>query len=544
MNAVVLFAGRLSATVYEPLSGGRDSLTLAVERARSFPGVAEVILLARSDFEAPPGLGTVRTECSDHWGMRSVLDSLAEISKGVDLLYFAWADCPLLDPVLAASMQDRHLRFAAEYTFADGWPYGLAPEILSPTTAATLAYLAGDDNSRVERDLLFTVIQKDINSFDLETEISPVDLRMHRLTLAADSKRNVLLLRRLMDAGLAGAADAERVLKERPELLRTLPAFYSVQVEGGCPQACTLCPYPAYAASSPVGISPAGISTAARTIPAKASASNTAGTLLAPTGTTVLARRDEMPVERFSALLDSISAFSGDAVVDISLWGECSLHSRITELIAAALARPEISLVVETCGLGWKKDDLQTLAGLVRDAPPRLNGMAPLTWIVALDAEDPALYEKLRGTGYAEVRDFAESLLALFPKDTHVQALRIIDGEEDLERFYRAWKLKTPNVIVQKHDDFCAFLKPLKATDLSPVRRFPCRHLMRDLSVLVDGTVPFCKEDLGRNAVIGNVFKDGLPTIWERLTALYANHAAGNYPGLCAECDEYYTYNF
>jgi len=456
--------------------------------------------------------------------MRSVLDCLAEISKSFDLLYFAWADCPLLDPVLAAAMQARHLRFAAEYTFADGWPYGLAPEILSPTTAATLAYLAGDDNSRVERDLLFTVIQKDINSFDLETEISPVDLRMHRLTLAADSRRNVLLIQRLMDAGLAGAIDAERVLKERPELLRTLPAFYAIQVEGGCPQSCTLCPYPVYAAQSPTGTAAVAVT--------------------APASQTVLARRDEMPIERFSALLDSIRSFSGDAVVDISLWGECSLHSRITELVSAALVRPEISLVVETCGLGWKKDDIQTIAGLVRDAPPRLNGMSPLTWIVALDAEEPVLYEKLRGTGYAEARAFAENLLALFPKDTHVQALRIIDGEEDLERFYRAWKLKTPNVIVQKHDDFCSFLKPLKATDLSPVRRFPCRHLMRDLSVLIDGTVPFCKEDLGRNPSIGNVFKDDLPIIWERLAPLYANHAAGNYPGLCAECDEYYTYNF
>jgi spiro-SPASM protein len=513
MKAIaVLFAGRLAPAAFEPLADGRDAVTHAVSVARTFPGVVEVVLLADERFSAAPSLGPVRVERSASWDRRSVLDRLAALSDGCDLLYYAWADCPFLDPVLAAAVKDRHLRFAAEYSFADGWPYGFAPELLAPSTAAALAYLAGEDHGRVERDLLFSVVQKDINSFDIETEISPADLRLHRLSLTADSKRNLALLRDLSAAGLSAASDAERVLSARPDLLRTLPAFYSIQVSGGCPQACGLCPYPRIS--------------------------------LERTGKGVLERRDEMDVHRFERLLDDIVAFSGDAVIDISLWGEPALHSRIRDLIEAVFRRPELSLVVETSGIGWKPGILEAVAEAAAAARARMNGMAPVSWIVSLDAEDPARYASCRGEGYAEARSTADRLISLFPKDAYVQALRVKDGEDDLERFYRSWKAKKTNVIVQKHDDFCGYLPALKATDLSPVRRFPCRHLMRDLSVLIDGTVPVCREDLGLSDVWGNAFTEPLAEIWARGAERYAAHCAGTYPGICGNCDEYYTYNF
>jgi len=511
-STVVLYAGRLSPAVYEPLPDGRDSLAAAVSRARAFPGVSRVVLLAAEDFAAPPSLAGVEVERSARWGKRSVLDRLAALAEGTDLLYFAWADCPLLDPVLAGRIRDRHLRYAAEYSFADGWPYGFAPELLSPGTPAALAYLAGDDQGPIERDFLFSVVQKDINSFDIETEISPVDLRLHRLTLAADSKRNLHILSNLMSAGLSSADDADRVLAERPDLLRGLPAFYSVQVAGGCPQACWLCPYPRV------------------------------GGVDRERG--ILDRRDELEPAVFERFLDEAAAFSGDAVIDISLWGECALHSRVEDLVRAVLDRPALSLIVETSGIGWRPGIAERLAEAASVAPPRVSGAAPLTWIVSLDSDDPAIYARLRGEGYAEAHAFAERLLALFPRDAYVQALRIADGEEDIEKFYRAWKAKTPNVIVQKHDDFCAFMPQLRATDLSPVKRFPCRHLMRDLSVLIDGTVPVCREDVRLTAPLGNAFSEPLSEIWGRARGRYADHCAGNYPDICASCDEYYTYNF
>lgn len=512
MNAIaVLFAGRLAPAAFEPFLDGRDSVSAAIERVRDFPDVGEVVVFADDAFVPPQDCGPLRVERADRWGKRRLLDRLVSLSEGADFLYFAWADCPLLDPALAAAIRDRHLRYAAEYSFADGWPYGFAPEILAPSTAAALAFLAGDDDGRIERDLLFSVIQKDINSFDIETEISPVDLRLYRLTLAADSKRNLRLTRSLAEAGMRAAADAERVLVERADLLRTLPAYFSVQVAGGCPQECSPCPYPRFGRKG---------------------------------GASVLERRDELDPGVFNRLLDRIVEFSGDAVINISLWGEPSLHSRVGDLVTAVLQRPELSLIVETSGIGWRPGVLESIAAENQGAAPRANGMEPVTWIVSLDAEDPTRYAALRGEGYAEARAFAERAFALFPRGVYVQALRVKDGEEDLERFYRAWKAKGYAVIIQKHDDFCGYMPVLKATDLSPINRFPCRHLMRDLSVLIDGTVCVCKEDALRSDVWGNAFDEDLSAIWERGTARYIDHCRGTYPDICERCDEYYTYNF
>ncbi len=511
----VLYAGRLSADALEPVfpdqDPDRNALQAALARARAFPDVLEVVLLVGEGVDLGVVADGVRLYAAPSWGKRRLLDALAELSSGYDLVYYAWADCPLLDPALAAAIRDRHLRYAAEYSYADGWPYGFAPELLSPGTAAVLAQLAGDDQGPVERDALFAVLQKDINSFDIETELSSIDLRRHRLTLAADSRRNLLLLRRLSAAGIRTAADAERLIEARADLLRTLPAFYALQIAGPCVQSCALCPYPRFGAAA---------------------------------GTGILERRDFMELPVFEALLDRIIAFSGDAVVDLSVWGEASLHPDIQRIVQAVLDRPALSLVLETVGIGWKPELLAALASAAAAAAPRLNHRAPLSWIVALDSDDPRRYAELRGAGYAEAVACARQLQALFPADTYVQALRIKGYEEDLEKFYRTWKANGAQVIVQKYDDFCGYLPSLKASDLSPVQRQPCWHLMRDLTVLIDGTVPLCREDVAGTRLLGNAFTDPLPEIWSRAEAVYRSHLDGSYPGLCAVCDEYYTYNF
>ncbi len=517
----VLFAGRLSPYALEPLAGGSSAVVESIKRAKAFPGSGEVILLVdeATDLSSlSPVSEGIRILRSPDWTKRGVLSALSELSSGVRNLYWAWADTPLLDPLLAGAIRDRHLRYAAEYSYADGWPAGLSPEILAPGIAGILLHLLGDEDGPVERDLLFSVIKKDINSFDIETEIAPQDLRSHRLLLAADSKRNKQLVEGWLEAGYRDASSAASLIADRGDLLRTLPAFYAIQISGRCPQSCALCPYPRF-----------GMDAAGR----------------GP-----LDRRDLMPLEPFVELLDRIVSFSGDAVIDLSPWGEPSLHPDIASLAAAVLERPELSLVIETSGLSWSPAALDALSiaaerarqarrdtGLSRSTPP-------LSWIVSLDADDPSLYERLRGPGREEAQGFAAELIRRFPGVTYVQTLRTRIAEDELETFYRGWKAKGAQVIVQKHDSFCGRMEDLKVADLSPITRHSCWHLMRDMTVLIDGTVPLCREDLDGEYGLGNVFSDSLETIWNRAADSYAAHVAKDYPALCRNCDEYYTYNF
>jgi spiro-SPASM protein len=262
-----------------------------------------------------------------------------------------------------------------------------------------------------------------------------------------------------------------------------------------------------------------------------------------------------MEPAQFETLLEKIAAFSGDAVIDLSLWGELALHPQKMELIRMVLARPELALVIETSGLGWKAEDFAVARSLAAGAASakRISPLPPLSWIVSLDAADPRRYREVRGPGFAEASAAAKNLLALFPADTYVQAVRTQGAEDDIEQFYRFWKEIAPrggaNIIIQKYDDFCGALPKKQATDLSPVQRQPCWHIMRDLPVLIDGQVPLCREDLSvlngeGGRVLGNVFTEKLETIWNRGQSRYEEHGQGIYGGPCADCDEYYTYNF
>jgi spiro-SPASM protein len=167
-----------------------------------------------------------------------------------------------------------------------------------------------------------------------------------------------------------------------------------------------------------------------------------------------------------------------------------------------------------------------------------------VTVIVGLDTNDRVAYRDIRGEGYEEAQTFANEAIAAMPSHAYVQAVRCDLTEPTLEQFYKEWKAKTENVIIQKYDWWCGLLPDKRVSDLAPIKRFPCWHLQRDLTVLVDGTVPLCREDLRQSRVLGNAFDDGVQAVWEKGASSYADHVAGRYPGICEQCDEYYTFNF
>ncbi|MDR0374396.1 MAG: spiro-SPASM protein [Treponema sp.] len=536
-NALVaLFGGNLQKTAFQPLFSGKSAFDLAVEKSGVFPHVGKTLLLTNErwsggscieEFETSEKIAVV---AKDYWTKKALLETLARMCAGFGMVYFVWADTPFLDGELAGALAKRHTRYRADYTFADGYPAGLAPELLSPECIRRLVDIAGDDGA-VERDAIFSVLQKDINAFDIETEIAPFDLRSRRLTFAADSKRNLLLLQRLFDAGFSDALDSEKFVEEKPEIFRTLPAFFPIQVALPCPQACKFCPYPR------------------RGTPARGD------------------EQDFMPCGVFERLLDKILNFSGDAVIDLSLWGELSLHPKKADLINAALERPALSLIIETSGVGWNKAELEALAeaekaARIAKSGVRANNLPPLSWIVSLDAYDAARYREVRGAGYAEAVETVRTLAKLFPGNVYAQAVRTSGAEDDIERFYRFWKAEGLQVIIQKYDNFCGVLPSLRVSDLSPVERQPCWHLMRDMHILIDGAVPLCRETIcaadceggaasastaaaltGAVSTLGNAFSEDLETIWRRGNGVYMDHAACNYIDICTDCDEYYTYN-
>jgi spiro-SPASM protein len=527
--AALVYAGSLSPHALKPIAGGGSAYARCLDFVSRLPGI-ERVAVAEGRVSLPEGpYPKLRREA---WTLELLFEEMAKVGEGADAVLLAWADEPFLDPALAAKMLEDFRRYRAEYGFADGYPVGLSAEIVSPRILGALAKLAapalGSAPAEIERGSLFATVQKDINAFDIETDISPVDLRDLRLELACDTKRNALLVERLAEAGVSDAATALKVIPERMELLRTLPAFVQVQVASGCPQSCRLCAYPAFGGG--------------------------------PTGGDILSLRRDMELDKFASVLDQVVDLCEDAVIDISLWGEPAMHADIGGIIEEVLDRPGLSLIVETSGLGWDPKVVDRIASVnAEHSGPlgaRAEGSGRIDWIVSLDAWSPELYAQMRGEGYEEAVAFAERLIELFPGHLHVQMVRSRDNEAELEAFWRGWKKKTDKVIVQKYSRQAGLLPDRKVSDLSPLLRRPCWHLKRDLSVLVDGTVPLCRDFSHGDLLLGNAFEAkggrpaGLAAAWEAGAALHAAHIAasrtqapGIFPPPCEACDEYYTYN-
>lgn len=534
-NLVVLFAGEMSPHGTQSLCSGPSAFERSIAAA-VYPGASRVLVLISdtryNGFPSPVSPSDIPEQLNDSlktevihkpaWTPAVLWERLSRESQGFDNVIFQFADTPSIDPVLTAELIARHERYAAEYTFAEGYPVGLSPEILASGITQTLARLSAGQQGPVRRDGIFELIKKDINSFDIETIMSDQDMRHLRITLACDTRQGFLTCEAL--EGINGA-NAFKLANSRASLLRTRPAFYSIQVAGPCPVSCIHCPYPAYCLS---------------------------GTSSSPK-IDVRSRTDFMDPNAFFTLIDRIASFSHNAVVSLSLWGECALHPDIPALIEKVLSYPSLSVLIETTGLGWSQSSIEKIARIASASGPREQPVSSINWIVSLDACSASRWESLH-TGlpplssadslFSQALHTMESLCSRFPDSVWPQMIRMKDNEEELELFYRSWKEKLSRVIIQKHDHFCSTIQDRRVADLSPLVRRPCWHLGRDMSILIDGTVPLCREDLYAARSLGNALTDELEHIWNNGAPVYEQHLCGNYEGMCGACDEFYTFNF
>jgi len=498
-NITIINAVKLSKYAYKDLGNGLNSLQIVNEYSKTLPDSKKTVWLTDDKSALKKDLNNNNNIIyKELWDIKELLKSIKELSADFDNIFYIYTDCPCLDKEISYKMYSNHIKYFADYTFADGYPYGITPEIINKNIINNLMQLALNNTESIKRDTIFEIIKKDINSFDIETEISPKDMRLLRIDLCTDKKRNYMLLKDIIKNKSIDSKSILNLLENKQEILRTLPAFFNIQIVEGCPQNCSYCPYPEMR-------------------------DNKTGKL------------NEMPLDDYKKIIEQISDFSEDGTVSLSLWGEPSYHSNIYEIINYVLIHDNLDLIIETSGLGWQENTFIQIKNSLKKQP---------YWIVSLDAWSREQYSMLRGDGYEEAYGAVNTLINYFPGRVYVQAVRMKKNEDDLEAFYRNWKAKLETIIIQKYDHFCGALPDQRVTDLSPLKRIPCWHIKRDINILLNGEVRLCREDIKGGNVIGNVFTDGLKKIWENNNLFYIKHLDGDLPEICKNCDEYYTYNF
>lgn len=518
---VVLAANGISDYAMRPLTqGGCAAFASALDRASRFPDYADTIITAAAEqcaaiqkycdeLNIPP----VRVVPVAESTAAAFFKALTPFAAEADHIFIAWADAPFLDSAGAAQLYAQHCTYKAEYSFADGYPEGLLPQIVAAGLVPILAALPFAAEVPLGRSFLFDTVKKDINSYDLETMIAPDDVRHLRLAFYADTKASWLLCRHF--TGIT-AENYAAYIAERQEFLRPLPAYYGMEI---------VAYHPLHSIYRP-NLFPNNFDDSCC-----------------------------MDFEAAARLIDAIAAFSESAVISLSLYGEPLLHPRFATLVALILNHPNLSVLIETSGIADKTaynlEYFTQLAQVCRDVPPRSGGHLPIYWIVDIDAAGSKTYGAVHQLPDEEAErslkqavTFADQLANVFPKAVWIQMTRMNENEAELEPFYRLWEKREAKPLIQKYDHLCGALPDRRPADISPLQRHPCWHLKRDMSICTDGTVPLCKEDVNRSVVLGNAFTMPLETIWENGRRYYCEQIQSCYKGVCEHCDEYYTYNF
>lgn len=452
----------------------------------------------------------VVVEEKDSWSLSSLLEFISGLEE--DAAVFSFADLPFLNVCLTKELLEMHEKYIAEYTFADGYPYGFTPEIIDKNAATILLALSKDKEigaKELQRDSIMTLLKTDINSFEIETLISPKDYRLYRFDFSCETKAAFLSCKALFDE--CGDEQNAIVLSDKActleSVLKTVPTFYNIQIESKCHAMCSYCPYPKFFEKK-FGVLPNS------------------------------ENQKRMSKENFFALVKKIEEFSGKAVVSISLWGESLCHPNFIEFVEIISKAKKLTLLVETDALLVTDSLCKKVKELIGDK---------IIWIVSLDAFTKETYKKMRGLESFDEAFQKVSLLKKYFSKTYPQMVRVQDNEEELEQFYRYWNNAENgsggNLIIQKYDYYSGCLPQKKVADLSPLERNPCWHLRRDMTILFDGSVVPCKEYLFDGGV-GNVFDEGIEVVWDRLTKNLSNDLKKDFSSVCKDCDEYYTFNF
>ena len=531
---IVLFADVRSHAMFEPLFDGKSAFERALDWAQSlnFIKEKEIAIFTHTSIKKDCLCATKKAGISvqvcerEIWNVKTLFEDFVLYSEkfGASDIIYAFADCPFLSAEGAKEIFESHINYAAEYTFADGYPYGFTPEAVNAGTAKILKSLIDSNFSQegmksVSRTAVFDLIKKDINSFDVETVIPSFDARLFRISFCCASKAETEACRAFFKASSLQKSfndfsldELSREACKTADVLKTLPTFYNVQV----------------------------------------SAKSNMPSVYIPkimTGCTQDGKDMFMDAENFKRLVEEISDFSGEAVISLSAWGEPLLHPELTQLCKTVLAKDGLSLLIETDGLLVTEELCAALKTFSEKSHESTNAYGKIIWIVRIDSFTQEIYAKIHGDEkyFLQAVNSVSVLQKYFPDSVYPQFVRMNVNECELEKFYRFWSAKeSPSGgkhIIQKYSTFCGTLPDEKPADLSPLSRNPCWHIRRDLTVLLDGAVPFCRECLNSN-IIGNVFEDGIKAVWTKLTPFVKEQMNGKYCDFCGKCDEYYTFNF
>lgn len=402
------------------------------------------------------------------------------------------AESPFIDPSIIQEMIDLHLQYLAEFTYSENLPPGFSCEIVSKELIFALPDIS-------EKTLpLSQVVRANINNFDVEIFYKEPDIRDKRLSFLSRDPREARIMENLhrLHNGPVPYGKIRDLIQSAPETLYTGPSYIEIELTGRCDLQCLFC------------------------------YRSTLGKV-----------HGDMDPELFKNIIAQMNEFKLPYTLCLGGSGEPLMHGHLYELLDEAHRNPFASqIIVETNGI---------LAGPNYRSHLMSDSNRTIT-IININGIDPETYAGIHGHDhYNEVVNNVLSLRDAAEGRIYVQIMKINETEPFLDAFYDYWEGQKVPVILQKQNTYLGRIPDRRYSDLSPLERVPCWHLQRDLYILSDGRVPFCKQDVECAHRNDSLLDTSLSEIWARRKDAFIKDYAAKYPAApdCASCDEWYTFN-
>lgn len=407
-----------------------------------------------------------------------------------------FADSPFIEKRIVEEMIDLHTKYLAEFTYSENLPAGLTCEIVSKELIEAIPNL---DNQILS---LNGVVKANINQFDIEIYYKSPDIRDKRVYFRSSNQRDLKIMENIYNKQnkFPEYEEIKTIIEEDPSLLYISPSYVQIELTTDSNQK------PIYHISNKEII------------------------------------KREMSENNFDSILSGMEKFELPYTVSFSGAGEPTLHPMFYKFLEKIVSQKFVErVIVETDGILVDQNYLNFIES---------KGKDKIITIVSMNGLDKESYQQIHNSDHFDtVYSNLQNLKKLYDENSQnlfLEILKINETESYLDKFYDFWEMEKISIILQKQNTFIGELEDRTYSDLSPLIRTSCWHLQRDLVVLGDGSVSFCKQDYNGENKVGVLSENSVSEIWELKKKFFLDDYKLNYcknPN-CEKCDEWYTFNF
>ncbi len=415
---------------------------------------------------------------------------------------------PLCDLALTEKIFGIHREYRADISYGENLPPGIAPYFVSRDLLESLEIMEAKD-ADLEGAGVRGFVEKNINQFHAEVHYEEPDLRLMRLDFSLSSRRSLV-----KTAGFFAKiknihqpyAELQALIQAAPEVLHTFPSYIELEF----------------------------VSTAEHT------------SYFSPLGY-IKQEKHLLSRENFDRVKTYIATGLGDTSVCASGLGEPLEHEDAASYLSELLDDANIRYVfVETNGIHL--DKILSLATHASAGKLRVVVLLnSLEKYAEYSGAPAAMLDKVK----ANMRALTAALAAQGknPQEiVYLQTLKVEENEAEIDSLYALAEELGASFLFQKYNRYAGLMPERRVSDMTPLERYACWHLRRDLFIRANGDVAFCKQtvDQSKNAARGNLAKTALSEIWAQQRADFVANFQEKYPSHlpCASCDEYFTFNF